>query len=166
MKQISGKIWKVGDDVDTDIIIPTQYLALKTIDEMKQYAFSPIRKELSSQIQRGDILVAGKNFGCGSSREQAPEIIAALGIQCVIAQSFARIFYRNSFNNGLLLIEVPELYENCTEGDRIFISDKEGIDCNGKNYSFPTLPDHLLKMIEHGGLVKSMQKLNGIEVIG
>ena len=95
----TGRVWVLGDDIDTDIIIPTEYLALKTIDDMKQYGFSPLRPELAGEIRKGDIIVAGKNFGCGSSREQAPEIIKALGIQCVIAKSFARIFFRNSINN-------------------------------------------------------------------
>ena len=107
MDKMIGKVWVLGDDIDTDIIIPTEYLALKTIDDMKQYGFSPLRPELAAQIKPGDIIVAGKNFGCGSSREQAPEIIKALGVQCVIAKSFARIFFRNSINNGLLLIEQP-----------------------------------------------------------
>lgn len=92
MEAFTGKVWMLGDDIDTDIIIPTEYLALKTIDDMKQYGFSPLRPELAGQIEKGDIIVAGKNFGCGSSREQAPEIIKALGISCVIAKSFARIF--------------------------------------------------------------------------
>ena len=81
----TGKVWVLGDDIDTDIIIPTEYLALKTVQDMTPYAFSPLRPELASQIKPGDIIVAGKNFGCGSSREQAPEIIKALGIRCVIA---------------------------------------------------------------------------------
>ena len=84
MEAFTGKVWVLGDDIDTDIIIPTEYLALKTIDDMKQYGFSPLRPELAGQIQKGDIIVAGKNFGCGSSREQAPEIIKALGVQCVM----------------------------------------------------------------------------------
>ena len=92
MDKFTGRVWVLGDDIDTDIIIPTEYLALKTIDDMKQYGFSPLRPELAGQIQKGDIIVAGKNFGCGSSREQAPEIIKAMGVQCVIAKSFARIF--------------------------------------------------------------------------
>ena len=92
----SGKVWLLGDDIDTDIIIPTDYLALKTVQDMAPYAFSPLRPELAGQIRPGDIIVAGKNFGCGSSREQAPEIIKALGIKCVIAKSFARIFFRNA----------------------------------------------------------------------
>lgn len=86
MDKMTGKVWVLGDDIDTDIIIPTEYLALKTIDDMKQYGFSPLRPELAAQIKPGDIIVAGKNFGCGSSREQAPEIIKALGIQ-VLSQN-------------------------------------------------------------------------------
>lgn len=121
MEAFTGKVWVLGDDIDTDIIIPTEYLALKTIDDMKQYGFSPLRPELAGQIEKGDIIVAGKNFGCGSSREQAPEIIKALGISCVIAKSFARIFFRNSINNGLLLIEQPDLHDqsqkNCRNHD-------------------------------------------------
>ena len=105
MEQFTGKVWVLGDDIDTDIIIPTEYLALKTIDDMKQYGFSPLRPELAGQIQKGDIIVAGKNFGCGSSREQAPEVIQALGIKSIIAKSFARIFFRNAINNTLLLAE-------------------------------------------------------------
>ena len=93
MENMTGKVWILGDDIDTDIIIPTEYLAMKTIDDMKQYAFSPLRPELAGQIQKGDIIVAGKNFGCGSSREQAPEIIKALGIsvslQNLLQESFS-----------------------------------------------------------------------------
>ncbi|MEG0566607.1 MAG: 3-isopropylmalate dehydratase, partial [Hungatella sp.] len=81
METFTGRVWMLGDDIDTDIIIPTEYLALKTIEEMKQYAFRPLRPDLAARIQQGDILVAGKNFGCGSSREQAPEIIKTLGIR-------------------------------------------------------------------------------------
>ena len=134
MDKMTGKVWVLGDDIDTDIIIPTEYLALKTIDDMKQYGFSPLRPELADQIKPGDIIVAGKNFGCGSSREQAPEIIKALGIQCVIAKSFARIFFRNSINNGLLLIEQPTLYDDIKEGDTISVVMNEHVDYNGKTY--------------------------------
>ena len=97
MEQFTGKVWVLGDDIDTDIIIPTEYLAMKTIEDMKKYGFSPLRPELAAKIGQGDIIVAGKNFGCGSSREQAPEVIKALGIRCVIAKSFARIFFRLLF---------------------------------------------------------------------
>ena len=158
MEKFTGKVWVLGDDIDTDIIIPTEYLALKTIDDMKQYGFSPLRPELAGQIQKGDIIVAGKNFGCGSSREQAPEIIKALGIQCVIAKSFARIFFRNSINNGLLLIEQPDLHDHIKEGDTV-----TDVDYDGKQYPIASLPENLMSIIQAGGLVKAMRKLNGLD---
>ena len=163
MKAFTGKVWVLGDDIDTDIIIPTEYLALKTIDDMKQYGFSPLRPELAGQIQKGDIIVAGKNFGCGSSREQAPEIIKALGIQCVIAKSFARIFFRNSINNGLLLIENPDLRDVVTEGEKIEVTVGEKVVCDGKEYPIASLPQNLMDIINAGGLVKAMRQLNGLE---
>ena len=159
----TGRIWVLGDDIDTDIIIPTEYLALKTIDDMKQYGFSPLRPELAGEIRKGDIIVAGKNFGCGSSREQAPEIIKALGIQCVIAKSFARIFFRNSINNGLLLIENADLHDAVTEGDTIEVTVGEKIAANGKTYEIASLPENLLEILNAGGLVRAMRKRNGLE---
>ena len=158
MAQYTGKVWVLGDDIDTDIIIPTEYLALKTIEDMKQYGFSPLRPELAGQIQPGDIIVAGKNFGCGSSREQAPEVIKALGIPCIIAKSFARIFYRNALNNGLLLLEQPELHDVVKEGDTITVTVNEDVDYNGKKYPIASLPENLMEIIEAGGLVKAMRK--------
>ena len=163
MENMTGKVWVLGDDIDTDIIIPTEYLAMKTIDDMKQYGFSPLRPELAGQIQKGDIIVAGKNFGCGSSREQAPEIIKALGIQCVIAKSFARIFFRNSINNGLLLIEQPDLHDDIKEGDTITVHMNEHIDYSGKEYPIASLSENLMNIIQAGGLVGAMRKLNGLD---
>ena len=147
MEAFTGKVWVLGDDIDTDIIIPTEYLALKTIDDMKQYGFSPLRPELAGQIQKGDIIVAGKNFGCGSSREQAPEIIKALGVQCVIAKSFARIFFRNSIK----------------EGDQVTVVMNEHVEHNGKQYPIASLPENLMDIIQAGGLVKATRKLNGLD---
>ena len=163
MAQYTGKVWVLGDDIDTDIIIPTEYLALKTIEDMKQYGFSPLRPELAGQIKPGDIIVAGKNFGCGSSREQAPEVIKALGIPCIIAKSFARIFYRNALNNGLLLLEQPELHDVVKEGDTITVTVKEDVEYNGKKYPIASLPENLMEIIEAGGLVKAMRKRNGLD---
>lgn len=163
MEKMTGKVWVLGDDIDTDIIIPTEYLALKTIDDMKQYGFSPLRPELAGQIKPGDIIVAGKNFGCGSSREQAPEVIKALGIPCIIAKSFARIFYRNALNNGLLLLEQPELHDVVKEGDTITVTVNEAVDYNGKKYPIASLPENLMEIIEAGGLVKAMRKRNGLD---
>ena len=163
MAQYTGKVWVLGDDIDTDIIIPTEYLALKTIEDMKQYGFSPLRPELAGQIQPGDIIVAGKNFGCGSSREQAPEVIKALGIPCIIAKSFARILYRNALNNGLLLLEQPELHDVVKEGDTITVTVNEDVDYNGKKYPIASLPENLMEIIEAGGLVKAMRRRNGLD---
>ncbi len=163
MEQFTGRVWVLGDDIDTDIIIPTEYLALKTIDDMKQYGFSPLRPELAAQIKEGDIIVAGKNFGCGSSREQAPEVIKALGIRCILAKSFARIFFRNSINNGLLLIEQPNLFDDMKEGDTITVTVNQDVDYNGKKYPIASLPDNLVEIINAGGLVKAMQKRNGLD---
>ena len=163
MAQYTGKVWVLGDDIDTDIIIPTEYLALKTIEDMKQYGFSPLRPELAGQIQQGDIIVAGKNFGCGSSREQAPEVIKALGIPCIIAKSFARIFYRNALNNGLLLLEQQELHDVVKEGDTITVTVNENVDYNGKKYPIASLPENLMEIIEAGGLVKAMRRRNGLD---
>ena len=140
MEQFKGKVWVLGDDIDTDIIIPTEYLALPTVEDMKQYGFSPLRPELAGQIGEGDIIVAGSNFGCGSSREQAPEIIKALKVKCVIAKSFARIFFRNSINNGLLLIENDKIQDAVKEeieitlGEKIIMADY---------YEIHSLPDNL-----------------------
>ena len=162
MDKFTGKIWVLGDDIDTDIIIPTEYLALKTVKDMAPYGFSPLRPELAGQIKEGDIIVAGKNFGCGSSREQSPELIKALGIKCLVAKSFARIFYRNSINNGLLLIENKELRDDVTEGDEITVQDGF-ITYNDKQYPIAALPENLEQIIEAGGLVKAMRKLNGLD---
>ena len=159
----SARVWVLGDDIDTDIIIPTEYLALKTVQDMTPYAFSPLRPELAAQIRPGDVIVAGKNFGCGSSREQAPEIIKALGIKAVVARSFARIFYRNSINNGLLLIENPDLRDDVKEGDTIEVTVGEKITLNGKEYPIASLSDNLLEILNAGGLVKAMRKRNGLE---
>ena len=143
MEQFTGKVWVLGDDIDTDIIIPTEYLALPTVEDMKQYGFSPLRPELASQIQEGDIIVAGKNFGCGSSREQA-------------------IFFRNSINNGLLLIENSDIQDVIKEGDSLTVNMGESLEFDGKTYPIHPLPDNLMDIINAGGLVKAMQKRNGI----
>lgn len=159
MEAFTGKVWVLGDDIDTDIIIPTEYLALKTIDDMKQYGFSPLRPELAGQIQKGDIIVAGKNFGCGSSREQAAEVLVANGVHCVIVKSFARIFFRNAINNGILLLECQDLADHVKEGDTIQVDlDNQKITADGKTYAIPAIPENLYHIIMDGGLVKSIMK--------
>ena len=160
--KLKGKVWVLGDDIDTDIIIPTEYLAMKRIEDMRKYAFSPLWPELAESIRPGDILVAGKNFGCGSSREQAPEIIKSLQVGCVIAKSFARIFYRNAINNGLLLIEHDRLPDLVTEGEDIAVTIGEFAQYKGQKYDLTPLPPNLMDIIEAGGLVEAMKKRNNL----
>lgn len=154
-----GRCWKFGNDIDTDIIIPTQHLNYATMDEIKVHAFEPLRPELAAQLREGDLIVAGNNFGCGSSREQAAEVLVANGVHCVIAKSFARIFFRNAINNGILLLECADLADNVEEGDTIKVElDKQQITANGKTYEIPAVPENLYHIIMDGGLVKSIEK--------
>ncbi|MBN1525516.1 MAG: 3-isopropylmalate dehydratase small subunit [Spirochaetales bacterium] len=163
MKNIlSGRVWLLGDNIDTDIIIPTQFMTLPTIEAMSVHAFSPLRPELAGMMKPGDILVAGSNFGCGSSREQAPEVIKALGVCTVIARSFARIFFRNAINNGLPVIENSWIQEYLKEGHTITIDTVSGeiILPDGTSVRFPPLPGMLIDMIDAGGLVPFYRKKN------
>ena len=128
-----GRCWKFGDDIDTDIIIPTQHLNYETMDEIKTHAFEPLRPDLAAKLREGDLIVAGSNFGCGSSREQAAEVLVANGVHCVIAKSFARIFFRNAINNGILLLECQDLADHVKEGDIIQVDlDNQKITADGK----------------------------------
>ena len=163
MKAAKGIVFKYGDNVDTDVIIPARYLNSSDPAELATHCMEDIDKDFIKNVKKGDIIVADKNFGCGSSREQAPEIIKALGIRCVIAKSFARIFFRNSINNGLLLIEQPDLYDDMKEGDTIDVVMNQHVDYNGKEYPIASLPENLMSIIQAGGLVKAMRKLNGLE---
>lgn len=158
-----GKVHKYGDNVDTDVIIPARHLNTSDHKELASHCMEDIDTEFVKKVKRGDIMVGGENFGCGSSREQAPEVIKALGIQCVIAKSFARIFFRNSINNGLLLIEQPTLHDDIKEGDTVSVVMNEHIDYNGKEYPIASLPENLMDIIRAGGLVKAMRKLNGLD---
>ena len=158
-EKFSGKVWVLGDDIDTDIIIPTEYLALKTVEDMKPYAFSPLRPELAGQIKPGDIIVAGKNFGCGSSREQAPGVLKALGVKAVIAKSFARIFYRNAINIGLPAIVCKDLPDEVKTGDQMELHMLEGTaEANGKVYSCTKLPEYMQNILNQGGLIASLNR--------
>lgn len=158
-----GTVHKYGDNVDTDVIIPARYLNSSDPAELAKSCMEDIDPDFVKRVQKGDIMVANKNFGCGSSREQAPEIIKALGIQCVIAKSFARIFFRNSINNGLLLIEQPDLHDHIKEGDTVTVVMNGHVDYDGKQYPIASLPENLMSIIQAGGLVKAMRKLNGLD---
>lgn len=159
-----GFVHRYGDNVDTDVIIPARYLNTSSHEELAAHCMEDLDKDFVKNVKKGDIIVAGKNFGCGSSREQAPEVIKALGIRCVIAGSYARIFFRNAINNGLLLIENADLAADVKEGDEITVRVGEAILYKGREYPISPLPQNLLDILEAGGLVKAMQRLNGIGV--
>ncbi len=156
----TGKIWKFPDDVDTDTIIPGRYGVLPTVVEMSRHCMEPLRPEFAAAAREGDILVAGKNFGCGSSREQAPACIASLGITCIVAGSFARIFFRNGINNGMLLIENKEVVDACREGQLLTVEVNKRIRVGGRDFAITALPDNLFAIIRDGGLVNSYKIKN------
>ena len=157
MDQIQGNVWKFGDNIDTDVIIPARYLTMTDPNELASNVFEPQRGEhFNEVIDGGDIVIGGDNFGCGSSREHAPISLKAAGISCVIAKSFARIFYRNSFNIGLPLIVQPEAAEEIEEGETISINLEEGRiknESSGKEYTFPPLEGMIIKLLENNGLI-------------
>ena len=161
--KVQGFVHKYGDNVDTDVIIPARYLNTSSHKELAAHCMEDIDKSFVSKVKPGDIIVAQKNFGCGSSREHAPIAIKASGVSCVIASSFARIFYRNALNNGLLLLEQPELHDVVKEGDTITVTVNEDVDYNGKKYPIASLPENLMEIIEAGGLVKAMRRRNGLD---
>lgn len=156
----TGRIWKLPDDVDTDTIIPGRYGVLPSAEEMSRHCLEPLRPELAAAARPGDIFVAGKNFGCGSSREFAPACIAALGVRCIVAKSFARIFYRNGINNGMLLIETDDLYDRCEEGDLLTVEVNRCLKVNGQVIPIRQIPDNLFEIIKAGGLVPRYRALN------
>ena len=158
----TARIWTFGDAVDTDQIIASQYIILPDIDEMKGNTFESIAPEFASKVQPGDILVAGNNFGCGSSREQAPATLKALGVQAVVAKSFARIFFRNAVNNGLLLLENADLRDNVQEGDTVDVQVGRQVTAGGKRYPLAPMAANVLAILRDVGLVPSLNKRNGI----
>lgn len=158
-----GRIWKFPDDVDTDTIIPGRYGVLPTPREMSRHCMEPLRPEFAGLAKPGDIIVAGKNFGCGSSREQAPACITALGISCIVAVSFARIFFRNGINNGMLLIESRAAPEACIEGELLRVEvNRRLVTADGRAFPLQVLPENLMAILGDGGLVNRMRRLNGL----
>ena len=157
----NGKAIKYGDNVDTDVIIPARYL--NTIDkkELASHCMEDIDKNFVNKVEAGDIMIAGNNFGCGSSREHAPIAIKESGISLVIAKSFARIFYRKSINIGLAILECPEAAENISEGDKVEADLDKGIIYNrttGKSFETKPFPEFIQKIITNGGLVESIRR--------
>jgi 3-isopropylmalate/(R)-2-methylmalate dehydratase small subunit len=157
---MKGKVWKFGDDVDTDIIIPGRYLVLRDEKELAACVMEGCDPDFSKKVSEGDIIVAGKNFGCGSSREHAPIAIKGAGVAAVVAESFARIFYRNSINIGLPLIEAKEVSKHVSEGDIINIDVDEGIlkDLDtGEEFEIKPLPEFMLGIMNEGGLINYLK---------
>ena len=154
-----GHIFKFHTDVDTDQIISSQYLLFPTIDEMKTHAFESLDPDFASRVQPGDFVVAAENFGCGSSREQAPSVLKALGVKAVIAKSFARIFYRNAINIGLPVIVCKELHDRVQNGDEMELSLTDGIvRTGGQEYVCTKLPPYMQGILDQGGLIASLNK--------
>lgn len=154
-----GKVFRFDKDVDTDQIIASQYLLFPTIDEMKMHTFESLNSDFATQVKPGDFVVADENFGCGSSREQAPSVLKALGVKAVVAKSFARIFYRNSINIGMPVIVSKELYDAVAEGDEMELDLEQGvITANGKTYSCTKLPAQMQAILNQGGLIASLNK--------
>ena len=154
-----GTVHKFGDNVDTDVIIPARYLNTASHKELAAHCMEDIDKDFVNKVKEGDIMVAEKNFGCGSSREHAPIAIKTSGISCVIASTFARIFYRNSINIGLGIVECPEAVDEISEGDVIEADMDNGIIYNkttGKEYKTAPFPEFVQKIIENGGLINSI----------
>ncbi len=152
-----SKIFKFHNDVDTDQILASQYLLYPNIDEMKVHAFESLDPDFASRVREGDFIVAGENFGCGSSREQAPSVLKALGVRAVVAKSFARIFYRNAINIGLPVIVCKELYDSINGGEEMELSLSEGMAfVGGKKYECTKLPEYMQKILDQGGLIASL----------
>ncbi len=154
------KVYKYGDNVDTDVIIPARYLNAHDDKSLAAHCMEDIDADFSSTVEPGDIIVAGNNFGCGSSREHAPLAIKASGVKCVIAPSFARIFYRNAINIGFPIMECPEAAEEIQAGDTVSVDFKTGVivdETTGKSYQAAPFPAFVEGIIESGGLLKSLK---------
>ena len=159
--ETQGKVFKYPDNVDTDVIIPARYLNTSSATELALHCMEDIDKEFVKNVQKGDVIVAGWNFGCGSSREHAPLVIKTCGTGCVIAKSFARIFYRNAINIGLPILECEEASEEIKNGDEVNVDFDSGIITNittGKQYKAQPFPPFIQNIIRSGGLLKSIEK--------
>lgn len=155
----TGSVIKYGDNVDTDVIIPARYLNTSVPSELAAHCMEDLDKTFVSRVKQGDIITAGQNFGCGSSREHAPIAIKASGVSLVIAKSFARIFYRNAINIGLAIVECPEAAAEISEGDTVEADLDNGVIrdlTTGKEYRTAPFPEFVQKIIENGGLIASI----------
>ncbi|NYT05065.1 MAG: 3-isopropylmalate dehydratase [Methanomicrobiales archaeon] len=156
------RVWKFGDDIDTDAIIPGRYLTEYDPRELAKHVFEGTNDAFRAGVQEGDVIVAGRNFGCGSSREHAPLALKGAGIKVVVARSFARIFYRNAINTGILPIICPEI--DAADGSSIEVKSDEGcVVVNGMRYAIEPVPPFLRKIVDAGGLVAFAEGLEEVE---
>ncbi len=163
----TGKVWKFGDHVDTDVIIPARYLTTSDPKELGRHCMEDADPDFVKKIQKGDIIVAGRNFGSGSSREHAPIAIKAAGIACVIAESFARIFYRNAINMGLPIFESPEASQMIKAGDRVVVDPRSGVieDLTlKKKFQIEPIPPFMQQLIDDGGLIEHIKKVQNLKL--
>jgi 3-isopropylmalate/(R)-2-methylmalate dehydratase small subunit len=159
-----GKVWKFGDNIDTDAIIPARYLTTSDPEELAAHCMEDADPHFISNMTKDDIILGGENFGCGSSREHAPIAIKAAGVSCVIAKSFARIFYRNSFNMGLPIFESKELFDAINEGKEVTVDSSQGtitITGSGKIFKINPIPPFMEELIADGGLMKHIARKRG-----
>ena len=157
---IQGRIYKFGDNVNSDIIIAGRYLIYIEPEKLAEHAFEMLGEGFPARLRSFDILVAGRNFGCGSAREQASTAIKGLGIKAVVAASFARTFYRNAINDALPIVECPALYDAVAEGDEISIDLAKGsVSHAGNHYGFPQIPESVAKILKLGGLANYLKSL-------
>ncbi|MDY6852270.1 MAG: 3-isopropylmalate dehydratase small subunit [Thermodesulfobacteriota bacterium] len=159
--KFSGSVFVFGDDIDTDVIIPARHLNTTDPAELATHCMEDADAEFCSLVRAGDIIVAGKNFGCGSSREHAPVSIKAAGVTCVIAAGFARIFYRNAFNTGLILIESEKASQGFSTGDEIEVDIEAGLIRNktaGQEFTFEPIPPFMMELVADGGLIPHLLK--------
>lgn len=157
----NGRVFKYGDNIDTDVIIPARYLNTLDMKELASHCMEDIDKDFAKKVNEGDIIVANKNFGCGSSREHAPIAIKESGVSCVIASTFARIFYRNAINIGLPILECEEAANKIEEGDKLEIDFNSGVIKNiskNEEYKAEPFPEFMQNIISNGGLIKSIEK--------
>jgi 3-isopropylmalate/(R)-2-methylmalate dehydratase small subunit len=164
MSKLQGKAWRFGNDVDTDLIIPARYLTTSDPQELAAHCMEDADATFAAKVQPGEIIAAGKNFGCGSSREHAPIAIKAAGVACVIAASFARIFYRNSINIGLPILESPEASCGITAGDQVEVDLDTGKITNhtqGETYQAVAFPPFMQELINAGGLIEYVKAKAG-----
>ena len=160
--KLKGKVWKYGDNVNTDYIIPGRYMELTDPEEMGTHAFEEHDPSFMKGVQKGDIVVGRTNFGCGSSREHAPIALKYNGVSCVLAESFARIFYRNAINIGLPALECPGIHDAVSKGDQIEVNVTEGKVRNqstGKELKFNPLPEFMVEVLNAGGLAPYLSKI-------